>query len=120
MVKSDVNAFNLNPLDYPGVRFQHFHDQATGMLCLTIASKTKGSDTIAFAGAIVSRKDKPNKQIGKQLALSRLLYDSERTMEMDISEFKCLVASRRIIGLFDHPDCYRLRERRINNILAGR
>jgi hypothetical protein len=120
MTKPDANVFDLSLLDHHAVRFQHFHEEKSGRLCLTIASKMKSNSSILFAGAIVSSKDRPNKKIGKQIALSRLLSDRDRAIEMDIEAFRYLVSSRRIIGLFDHPDRYRLRQRRINDILIGR
>lgn len=102
-----------------GVRFQHFHDSVTGRLCMTIASKVLDSGKIRFAAAIASSLDQPSRKIGKRIALARLMSERNKAIELDIVEFRRMIADRTIIKLFNHADNYKLKPRSIIKLLTG-
>lgn len=95
-----------------GVRFHHFHDIQTGRLCLTIATRMREDGQIDVAGAVCSRKDNPNRALGKHIAQARLVGDKAKFVTLDLTEFKRLVTSREIAGVFPSPDRFVLRPRR--------
>ena len=95
-----------------GVRFHHFHDSVTGRLCLTIATRMRDDGRIDVAGAVCSRKDNPNRAIGKHIAQARLTGIKPKFVTLDLAQFKNLVTTRQIAAVFPSPYNYVLRARK--------
>ena len=94
-----------------GVRFHHFHDADTGRLAATIATRDVEDGMVEVAASICSRRDQPDRKLGKMIALARL-NKHKKTLVLSLADLKSAITNRTIISRFPAVDQYNLRPRK--------
>lgn len=101
------------------IKIQHFHCAQTGRLVLTIATQLQPDGLVRLAGAVVSPKDTPSRELGAKIATGRICCErnGKNVYVLQLAVVREMIVNRTIGALF--PTKHRLPELRKHKYTAS-